>query len=81
MMHAIQQSFKGFTKVTEEMPVIKELLRVWGIKGGSTCYGLLVCTPFTGGYVASAHPVAQMHWTPATWPSARYHDRTCTSRR
>src|SRR6266487_2082349 len=44
------------------------------------CYGLLVCTPFAGGYVASAHPVAQMHWTPATWPSGSYHDRTCTGK-
>jgi hypothetical protein len=36
--------------------------------------------PFRRGYVASAHPVAQMHWTPATWPSGSYHDWTCTSK-
>ncbi len=37
--------------------------------------------PFLGGgYVASAHPVTQMHWTPATWPPGSYHDRTFTGK-
>jgi len=26
----------------------------------------------------TTHPVAQMHWLPATWPPDSYHDRTCT---
>ena len=32
----------------------------------TSCYGLLFCAPFSGGYSASAHPVTQMHWEPAT---------------
>jgi len=31
------------------------------------------------GYIASAHPVTQMHWIPATWPPDSYHDRISTS--
>jgi hypothetical protein len=45
-----------------------------------SCYGLLLCSPFSGGYIASAHPVTQMHWMPATWPPGSYHDRTSTGK-
>ena len=31
------------------------------------CYSLLFCTPFSGGYIASAQPVTRPHWMPATW--------------
>ena len=41
---------------------------------------LLLCSPFSGGYNASAHPVTQMHWLHATWPSVRYQDWTSTSK-
>jgi len=30
------------------------------------CYGLLFRSSFSEGYIASAHPVAQLHWMPAT---------------
>ena len=33
--------------------------------------GLLLCSPFSGGYNVSAHLVAHMHWLPATWPPDR----------
>ena len=39
---------------------------------------LLFCSSFSEGYIASTHPVTQMHWMPATWPPGGYHDRTCT---
>ena len=47
------------------------------VEGFTLCCGLLLRSPFSGGYKASAHPVAQMHWLPATWPPDSYHDRTC----
>ncbi|MCJ7529602.1 MAG: hypothetical protein MUO64_01055 [Anaerolineales bacterium] len=37
---------------------------------------LLFCFPFSGGYIASAQPVARLHQMPAMWPSGSYHDRT-----
>ena len=42
--------------------------------------GLLLCSPFSGGYNVSAHLVAHMHWLPATWPPVRYQDWTSTSK-
>ena len=45
----------------------------------TVCCGLLLCSPFSGGYTVSAHPVTQMHWLPATWPPDRYQDWTFTS--
>lgn len=41
-------------------------------------YGLLFCTSFSEGYLASAPPVTQEHWRPATWLSGDYHGRTST---
>ena len=34
------------------------------------------CSPSAAGYIASAKPVTQMHWMPATSPPDRYRDRT-----
>lgn len=38
--------------------------------------GLRFCSPFSGGYNASAPPVAQKHWLPATQRPDPYRDRT-----
>ena len=49
-----------------------------GAAGFPSWYGLRSCAPFTGGYCASPHPVAQVQRQPATWLSGDYHDRTST---
>jgi hypothetical protein len=49
-----------------------------GAAGFTSCDGLLGCTSFSEGYSASAPPVTQEHWEPATWRSGAYHDRTYT---
>ena len=41
--------------------------------------GCCFALPSQEGYIASAHPVTQMHWLPATWPPDRYQDWTFTS--
>ena len=46
----------------------------------TVCCGLLLCSPFSGGYNVSAHPVTQAHRLPATWPPVRYQDWTSTSK-
>jgi len=48
------------------------------------CYGLLFCSPSSGGYSASAQPVAREHWEPAMWLPAywqvgSYHGWTLTN--
>ncbi len=41
------------------------------VEGFTSCYGLL-CSPFSGGYLASVHPVTQRHRMPAPWPPDSY---------
>ena len=43
------------------------------------CCGLLFCTPFSGGYKASAHSVTPMHRLPASWSPDLYQNWTFTS--
>jgi len=50
------------------------------VEGFTSCYGLLLCSFSSKGYIASARAVAHPHWMPATWPPVRYQDWTFTSK-
>jgi hypothetical protein len=47
--------------------------------GFTLCYGLLFCTPFSGGHNASAQAVTQLHWLSATRRPDPYRYWTSTS--